>query len=377
MGHAKRQFSAFYVKFLKQIRKKAITCYNLLPPNVSESHFIACFHDTFVATWSDMQREFEFWFEKNKGLERHHKKARYGMPAPKNLIKQIYRELCSRQIQKRTDYNRDRAKEELARLRAEEEGKLSNRNKKIQQNCRYRQQIQPAFASVYIDAFFRTRSIDAQFEIVFALSHFVSESIIKFFYKINEFHQSMPLKEFSMRYIQSLGLPFRLRKLKKGKKKPYAHLPVQVDSRPETLLKEFDEEKLAAMQSYDVFISHSSSNEEALIPLFQSLNRLGLVAYIDWVNDRERLPREYAGADTAKVILERMMQSESFLFVVSKESLCSPWCFWEIGCATGLKMPIFLYISSGIGIEEKLPDFLQNIPSAHTVEELAALFEKT
>lgn len=377
MGHAKRQFNVFYVKFQKPIRKKAQTCYNLLPPGVSEERFIFVFRDTFVATWAEMQREFEYWFEQNKGLERHHKKARYGMPAPKNQLKRIYRELVKRRPRVRTDFSSEQAKEELVRLRAEEESKLAKRNRKIQESCRYRQQIEPAFTSVYIDAFFRTRSINIQFEIVFALSHFVSKSIISFFYKINEFHQSMPLKEFSMRYIQSLGLPFRLRKLKKGKKKPYTHLPVQVDSHPETLLKEFDEEKLAAMQSYDVFISHSSSNEEALIPLFQSLNRLGLVAYIDWVNDRERLPREYAGADTAKVILERMRQSESFLFVVSKESLCSPWCLWEIGCASGLKMPIFLYISSGIEIEEKLPDFLQNIPSAHTVEELAALFEKT
>lgn len=378
MGHAKRQFNASYVKFLKPISKKALACYNLLPPGVSEERFITVFRDTFVATWAEMQREFEYWFEQNKGLKRHHKKARYGMPTPKNLLKRIYKDLSGRRHRGQSDYSLEQAKDELARLHAEEEGKLAKHNRKIQENCRYRQQIEPAFAGKYIDSFFRIRRIEVQFEIAVALSHFVSDSIIQFFYKINAVHQSMPLKEFSMRYIQSQGLPFRLRKLKKGKKKPYAHLPVQVDAHPETLLKEIDEDKLAAMQSYDVFISHSSANEKTLIPLFQHLNRLGMVAYIDWVNDRERLPREYVGANTAKVILERMRQSQRFLFVVSNESLSSPWCIWEIGCAAALDLPMSLYIVTDAGIDEiKLPEFLLGFPVAHTEEELAILYKKS
>lgn len=378
MGHAKRQFNAFDVKFLKPIKRKSQTCYNLLPPGVTEERFISVFRDTFVATWAEMQLEFEFWFEQNKDLERHHKKARYGMPAPKNLLKRIYKDLSGSRHRGQSDYSPEQAKVELARLHAEEEGKLAKRNRKIQESCRYRQQIEPAFAGKYIDSFFRIRRIEVQFEIAVALSHFVSNSIIRFFYKINAVHQSMPLKEFSMRYIQSLGLPFRLRKLKKGKKKPYAHLPVTVEVQPEALLEELEENRLAAMQSYDVFISHSSANEKTLIPLFQHLNRQGMVAYIDWVNDRERLPREYVGVNTAKVILERMRQSQRFLFVVSNESLTSPWCIWEIGCAAALDLPMSLYIVPDAGIDEiKLPEFLLGIPVAHTEEELAILYKKS
>lgn len=199
-----------------------------------------------------------------------------------------------------------------------------------------------------------------QTNIANTLSHFVAPSIIRFFYRINACHPNFSLKQQAMHYIQALGLPFKLRRKRKGKKKQSVHMILEPEGNPACLLNHLTEQSIEAMMRFDVFISHSSTNEEMLIPLFRKLNKAGMVAYIDWVNDRERLPRETCCAETAAVLGERIRQSRLFLFVVSDESLQSTWCAWELGFAAAVGIPIYLYAVQEASIP--LPEFLRAYP---------------
>lgn len=164
------------------------------------------------------------------------------------------------------------------------------------------------------------------------------------------------LHEHAMRYIQSLGLPFKLKGKKKGKKSTRIHAKPVIDDNPTNLKREITNNELEAMKEFHIFVSHCSADEKEIIPMMTQINKHNLTAYIDWVNDRERLSRAKAGADTAEVIKIRINQSRFFLFVVTSASLQSTWCSWEIGYASALNKPICLYIADNTHTD--LPEYL-------------------
>ena len=110
-----------------------------------------------------------------------------------------------------------------------------------------------------------------------------------------------------MHYMQALGEPFYLRGTPKGKLNPSVRKTAES---PEELIEQINHKDLEAIKHYDVFVSHSSANSDSIIPLMKSLNANHLVAYIDWVNDRENLRRELICRDTVEVLKIRMQQCD-------------------------------------------------------------------
>ena len=99
------------------------------------------------------------------------------------------------------------------------------------------QEIEPRYASKFIDRYFKTHDLHERLEIIRELSKYKSENIIEFFYKVNACTRNFSLKEESMKYIQSIGLPFVLRRKKQGKKNYIDNEQVKNMSSPEILMK--------------------------------------------------------------------------------------------------------------------------------------------
>ncbi len=95
-------------------------------------------------------------------------------------------------------------------------------------------------------------------------------------------------------------------------------------------------ESYKAATSFDIFLSHSSSDAELIIGIKALLEESGKRVYVDWVDDPE-LDRSRVTKDTAARLRHRMVQSESLFYVATDNATKSKWMPWELGFFDGLK----------------------------------------
>ena len=214
---------------------------------------------------------------------------------------------------------------------------------RLERNLHLIQKIEPAYAKKYIDEYFNTVDLHRKLEIMRELSKYYSNNIVQFFYTVNAKTRNQSLKIEAMEYIQGLGLPFVLREKKKGKKSFIDNEIVKNESSPDILKKRLYDDELEKYKKYDVFISHNSRDEEEIARFFKKLNEKKQVAYVDWVNDRFDLKREWCNASTVEVIRKRIEQSKIVAIYYTDNIIRSQWCPWEIGYADALGKKICLY----------------------------------
>lgn len=345
MGGTARQFNKMYVDYKKQYKKPIRVIAELMPSDFSDAEFVETFRRLYPHMWEDLENQYTFWHGRNEYLIKLGKKSRYNFRKPYNFILD-----CSYHLRIKLRSNKDRMiLSDEERFKKESEIlsssllKLKKRQEKIYRNLYYVQEIEPSYTHFYIEQYFRTHDLHERLEIIRELSKYKSSQIIQFFYKVNAGTRNFSLKEESMRYIQALGLPFVLRRKKKGKKNYIDNEKVQNESSPEILRKRLYVDRLERKKVFDVFISHNSKDENEIIRFFKMLNKKGFVAYIDWVNDKFDLKREWCNATTAEIIKERIKQSRIFILYFSEQALASQWCPWELGYADALGKKICIF----------------------------------
>lgn len=91
--------------------------------------------------------------------------------------------------------------------------------------------------------------------------------------------------------------------------------------------------------TYDIFLSHSYSDDKLVLGIKRSLEELGYSIYIDWINDQQ-MSRNQVSKETANTLRRRMRQCKSLLYAVSDNSLNSKWMPWELGYFDGIKSKV-------------------------------------
>ena len=239
--------------------------------------------------------------------------------------------------------------------------KLNSRKAKDSRRERYIQHIQPLYVAQHIKAYYNTRKfhpedIDSRYLIVHELAKYKCDDTIKFLKELVRCEKNMPLKHYAWQKLNELGVTGVHKGRWKGEKKlthTKRFVPIHT---PQDLLKAIYNSPLEQMKHYDLFLSHSYRDKDKLIELKNSLNALGLNVYMDWVNDKDELPRDLTCAETAKVITERIKASKAILYVHTNASLDSKWTPWEMGYAYALNKPILVYRPEPT---EKEPEYLQ------------------
>jgi len=110
-------------------------------------------------------------------------------------------------------------------------------------------------------------------------------------------------------------------------------------TRAQTLLTEnFSKQNtvLGAVNTFDIFLSHSSSDAELVIGLKLTLEDLGFSVYVDWIDD-PKLNRKEVTKQTAATLKQRMKQCKSLLYAFSENASTSKWMPWELGYFDGIK----------------------------------------
>jgi hypothetical protein len=91
-----------------------------------------------------------------------------------------------------------------------------------------------------------------------------------------------------------------------------------------------------AALTYDVFLSHSFHDADAIYGVKRMIEALNLRVYVDWIDD-PALGRGKVTVKTAAVLRERMKACSSLVFAHSPNSSNSVWMPWELGYFDGIK----------------------------------------
>lgn len=92
----------------------------------------------------------------------------------------------------------------------------------------------------------------------------------------------------------------------------------------------------ATTKTYDIFLSHSSSDAGLVAGLKLELEDLGYTVYVDWIED-PKLSRANVTKETALVLQARMKQCKALLYAFSENASNSKWMPWELGYFDGIK----------------------------------------
>lgn len=95
-----------------------------------------------------------------------------------------------------------------------------------------------------------------------------------------------------------------------------------------------NESRQTTRTSFDVFLSHSRLDAEAILGVKRILERAGKSVYVDWIDDPQ-LDRSNVTAGTAEQLRRRMRQSRSLFYVHSGNAARSRWMPWELGYFDG------------------------------------------
>ncbi|WP_296555446.1 toll-Interleukin receptor [Pigmentiphaga sp.] len=90
----------------------------------------------------------------------------------------------------------------------------------------------------------------------------------------------------------------------------------------------------AGATQFDIFLSHSLNDQKLILGIWLSLEDMGYKVYVDWIHDRH-LSRDSVTKETARVLRQRMLNSESLFFATTANSSGSKWMPWELGFKDG------------------------------------------
>ncbi|KKR96941.1 MAG: hypothetical protein UU48_C0021G0006 [Candidatus Uhrbacteria bacterium GW2011_GWF2_41_16] len=366
MGGTKRQFVNMYVKFTQRFKKPFDSIAKLMPINFSDNEFLKCFKTLYEYFWIDIEREYSYWEKKNDDLIHYGKKSRYDFPKPEEFV-------LKNSVHVRTKYRNNHKtgvilpKEEqemlYIRLSNHNQIKLNSKKNKEFEKLELVQEIEPKFVQEYINKYFCLRNIsqdiiDEKFKIIREIAKYKADKTVKFLQKVNAKETNYSLKQEAFKSLQQLNEKVILRRKKMGKKKESVEAIYNTTDSPDNLIEKLNDNTLEKIKSFDVFLSHSSSDRKKVILLYKNLNSKKLHVYIDWVNDSDALKRNLSNRNTANVIIERLKKSKMLIYCHTEASMKSQWASWEIGYFHGIGRQIFVFNPDNF----ELPDFLKVYP---------------
>lgn len=356
--YRKQDYRDLLFKKHLHLKRRTKEVLETLPAGYSFDDFLRTFIDCCPAAWEDIiyycnERKNNFYRRKKKGL----RTISYCPPA-------LY-------LKRNCGWNRKRIQvlpddERLNRynkLVKKGQKKKEQRETRIKKNLERVQEVTPTYVKDLIFAYFQTRrkdtlNVNARYLILLEASQFYNKETVSFLYKVAACEKNDELRDMAYQSLVVFGeRPWKERK-RKGRQRVSQLKRIDLQKNPTELLQLIYTNQQALYQSYDVFLSHSSLDEKELIEIKNTLNKKGLVVYIDWVNDRIMLNRQNQNGDTKKVLMKRMDMSDKMLFVMTDNSLKSEWTPWEIDYFTRKGGKVFIYQPHVIS--ESVPDNIKD-----------------
>ncbi len=348
MSRVKRVYVGQLIHFKKQLKRPFTIVADIMPDGFSDELFVSEFCVCFSSLWRAIIEKHQMYSSKDKGRVKKGLKAIYHFPEAKQFVLWNARGVINRTRRNhargviKPDEERTSIRERYFKRSCIKEIARRMIEKKTQD---VQQRVEPDFANYFIKIYFDVKhrypeDVNTRMQILEEVSKYKCAKTISFFFKVNASERNFWLRRYAFLTLQqTFGFSqMKLRPNRKGKKHKGDDIePVMIDT-PEALVSEIynSQYELERHKEFDVFLSHSSFDRNKLIKLKVLLNSHNLSVYLDWTEDRTALRREVTNADTAKVIMERIKNSQSLMYVLTSASLSSAWASWELGYAHAL-----------------------------------------
>ena len=363
-GITKRKYIGETMRYNKKIKRPLYLIAEILPPNFDKYILLEYFKKYYPMEWNQLVQMQESYSEKDKFLLSVGKKQRYKpVPVEKYFFSlPVIKSIVAKNA-KRIDENTLTREERISTFKKFENKRkaaINKYNAKIESQMELVQEIDPYYADYYIAAYHKNGiSIDDKVEIVRDLSKYSSKKIDIFFHKLNDSEHNDQVRKMAFAYLQNTGKYVKLRKNFKGKKKIYITETTDFNKTPEDLYKRISAlSNIQSKKKFDIFISHSFTDQQKIIALFKFLNQKGIVCYCDWTSDEEFLKRSMAGKYTEEVLKKRIQQSKLVLYVKSERAAQSQWVSFELEYAKSIEKEIKEVGIESIITEENLNEIL-------------------
>lgn len=378
MGRTKNKYHTELIRFQKTLRKPIRNVLSIMPKRFTNEEFLSEFKHLYSYIWDDVCAKAKEYRRMDDGLKKKGFPKRYFFPSPAMYIKKVSAPIIKNKAlhQKLILYAEEREKFRNSLI---EKCKIKRKERlaKLEANLKYTQKVTPSYSNYYIRTYFRCKrtnpiDVDTRYAVLVEAAKYKSSITINFLHKVNTSERNYHLRYFAFQALQKFGVKeVRLRKNRKGKKKVGDKIvPTPIET-PDDLIHSIYNSQLEQMKKYDLFLSHSSFDNELLLSLKSILNHSNINVYVDWVSDRNALKRQLNNANTAKTIIERLKSSKALLYIHTKASQNSKWTPWELGFFHALERKICIYNPNNI---EKVP-YLDIYPTA--VLEKGKLFVET
>ena len=368
MSVAKRAYQGEMLRFNRQMKRPLQLVADMMPIGFTDEEYYKTFKVCFAGLWHTIEEKKRTYDLMDKERKRKHQEPIYFFPQPDDFLA---KQSCAIRNKTRNKHQQDQILSEAERkaLKAKYETRSKQREaakeKKKTEITELQQAVTPKFANYFIKTYFYVKrthpeDVNTRMRILEEAAKFKCAETISLMFKVNAAERNFKLREFAFLTLQKqFGYPqVHLHRNRNGKLHPGDDLMPRKMDTPQLLMEEIyqSEYNLEQNKKFDVFLSHSSKDKEAIIKLKAMLNRQGLTVYIDWIEDRNALKRELTSVYTARALTERINHSRAVLYVLSETGITSVWTPWELGYAQALGKKIcVLPMETNI----KAPEYLE------------------
>ena len=317
----------------------------IMPIGFSDEEFLAAFIECYTGLWYAIQDRKTIYDMMDAQRKKKHLPEAYHHPMPEEWFYARAKKVITNTRLKHKANNILPEEERIAlhdNLVQKCQKRQSEKLEQTETIEKYLQIVTPKYTNNFIKAYFTNKGqtqeeVDKRYQILLQASKYRCEATIAFMLKVNAMERNEHLRNFAFQTLQKkFGFPEILFKRNHNSKgMPIKIEPHKIET-PEALLAAIIKEQFDLQKHYDVFLSHSSLDNNLVLQLMSILNSKGLTVYIDWVEDKLALKRELTSADTAKVLIERIKSSRAIVYVKTTQSALSLWTPWELGYAQAI-----------------------------------------
>lgn len=371
-GQVKRKYHAEIMLYKKSFTAPLKKIAEILPADYDKHTILNFFKEFYPIEWDKLAQRTRLYEKKDIHLQSVGKKKRYypepselfffGLAKVKNMISSSVRN------KHRSDFDSDRRDSALKSLSILRENKILIAVEKNDKSKIFMQSIEPLYVDVFISSFHKKgSSTQDKIEILNELKKYNCEKTMDFFHKLNDSERNNQVRRMAFEHLQKTVAFVRLRKNFKGKTKVYVKERSDFCVTPKDLVARIESNSIQNKKKYDVFVSHSSKDEALVMDLKKQLNEYGLSIYCDWISDNDFLKRELAGEFTEIVLKTRIKQSNTIIFVQTKNSInssgeiLSKWIKMEIDFTKEIMKPIYYFnLNDENSVFDEVSNFLRS-----------------
>ncbi len=357
MGYWRRKLRQSQLLCAKKLKKPIERVLCLMPVGFSDELFVQEFTKCFEYLWNDLEREYLWYFRKNRTY-RGKKPLLFPKPC-KFVLLCAYHKLKRARRSDWVTMSSDEQNVLRSKLIETSKAKVAKRQTRMQANQRLLQrEVTPGYLDSmilsYFDLLWRDRgNIDGRYYVVCEVEKFNSQKYVGFLKWVLSHDRNDTIREHALHVLQRWDVAAYLPKKSRGKKHPTDKYVPEIPLAPEGLLELIGTLQMEQNKRFDVFLSHRYTDADLIVKIKNVLNQYGYSVYVDWMHDRDGLPRCEFGEDSLSVLKERVKCCARFLYVHTVNCRDSEVIPKEIAFAKELGVPIVVVNVDGSEEDEE------------------------